>query len=66
MIGFADDLIAPPHLVREVAGAIPGARYEQVVAAGHFGYLERPAEVNRLLTRFLAGVTDHPAPSPGG
>ncbi|MGC4960161.1 alpha/beta fold hydrolase [Gordonia sp. DT218] len=54
VIGFADDRTLPPKLAREVAEAIPGARYEEVAKAGHFGYLEQPAEVNRLLVDFLA------------
>lgn len=54
VIGFADDLMIPPALAREVAGAIPGARYEEVPGCGHFGYLERPAEVNELLLKFFA------------
>ncbi|MYR05040.1 alpha/beta fold hydrolase [Gordonia sp. SID5947] len=54
VIGFADDRTLPPKLAREVAEAIPGARYEEVPKAGHFGYLEQPTEVNRLLVDFLA------------
>ncbi|PXW32520.1 UNVERIFIED_CONTAM: pimeloyl-ACP methyl ester carboxylesterase [Williamsia faeni] len=54
VIGFADDRSLPPHLAREVADAIPGARYEEVAKAGHYGYLEQPAEVNALLVEFLA------------
>jgi pimeloyl-ACP methyl ester carboxylesterase len=53
VIGFADDRTLPPKLAREVADAIPGARYEEIAKAGHFGYLEQPAEVNRLLIEFL-------------
>jgi pimeloyl-ACP methyl ester carboxylesterase len=54
VIGFADDLIIPPYLAREVADAIPQAQYEEVEGCGHFGYLERPAEVNKLLMKFFA------------
>lgn len=54
VIGFADDLMIPPYLAREVAAAIPGARYEEIEGCGHFGYLERPAEVNKLLVEFFA------------
>ena len=54
VIGFADDLMVPPYLAREVAEAIPGARYEELEGCGHFGYLERPAEVNKLLVEFFA------------
>ncbi|GAA2661222.1 MULTISPECIES: alpha/beta fold hydrolase [Actinosynnema] len=55
VVGFADDRLVPPHLCREVADAIPGARYAEVADAGHYGYLERPDEVNRLVVEFLRG-----------
>jgi pimeloyl-ACP methyl ester carboxylesterase len=54
VIGFADDLVVPRYLAREVAVAIPGARYAEIEGCGHFGYLERPAEVNRLVVEFFA------------
>lgn len=54
VVGFADDRVLPPQLAHEVADAIPGARYAEVADAGHFGYLERPNEVNRLLLEFFA------------
>ncbi|QLY31552.1 alpha/beta hydrolase [Nocardia huaxiensis] len=53
-VGFADDRMIPPYLSREVAEAIPGARYQEVPDAGHFGYLERPETVNKLLLEFFA------------
>ncbi|MBE7160644.1 MAG: alpha/beta hydrolase [Williamsia herbipolensis] len=53
VIGFADDRTLPPHLAREVAQAIPTAEYHEVAEAGHYGYLEQPDEVNRLLIDFL-------------
>lgn len=56
VIGFADDLVLPPRLSREVADAIPGARYAEVSGCGHVGYLERPGEVNRLLVEFLGAA----------
>jgi pimeloyl-ACP methyl ester carboxylesterase len=55
VIGFADDIVLPPRLSREVADAIPGARYVEVADCGHIGYLERPDEVNRLLVEFISG-----------
>jgi pimeloyl-ACP methyl ester carboxylesterase len=54
VVGFADDATIPPRLSREVADAVPGARYVEIPDAGHYGYLERPAEVNRVLLDFLA------------
>ena len=53
VVGFADDRLIPVHLSREVAHAIPGARYEEIPDTGHFGYLERPDVVNKLLVEFL-------------
>jgi pimeloyl-ACP methyl ester carboxylesterase len=56
VIGFADDLMIPPYLAREVADVIPGSRHEQIEGCGHFGYLERPAEINKLLAKFFASA----------
>jgi len=53
-VGFADDRMIPAYLSREVAEAIPGARYEEIPDAGHYGYLERPEVVNKVLLDFLA------------
>nr|WP_235831436.1 alpha/beta fold hydrolase [Gordonia zhaorongruii] len=53
VVGFADDRTLPVHLAREVADAIPGARYEELVDAGHYGYIERPDAVNEILIGFL-------------
>jgi pimeloyl-ACP methyl ester carboxylesterase len=52
-LGFADDRMIPPHLTREVAEIIPGCVYREIPGTGHFGYLERPAEVNRAIIDFL-------------
>jgi pimeloyl-ACP methyl ester carboxylesterase len=57
VIGFADDLMTPPHLCREVADAIPNGRYLQIRDAGHLGFLERPQEVNAAILQFFAGMT---------
>ncbi|MBS9373922.1 alpha/beta fold hydrolase [Rhodococcus sp. B50] len=53
-VGFADDRMIPAYLSREVADAVPGARYEEIPDAGHYGYLERPEAVNKILVDFLA------------
>ncbi|MEU6314477.1 alpha/beta hydrolase [Streptomyces sp. NPDC047014] len=52
--GFADDVLAPAPLGREVAAAIPGARYAELADAGHLGFLERPDAFNTVLLDFLA------------
>lgn len=53
-LGFADDALIPPYLAREVAEAIPGARYQEIADCGHYGHLERPDAVNAALLDFFA------------
>lgn len=53
VIGFQDDLIVAPALCRELASAIPDSRYEEVPGCGHYGHLERPSVINRLMTGFF-------------
>ncbi|MFE7617857.1 alpha/beta fold hydrolase [Streptomyces sp. NPDC057496] len=53
VIAFADDIVAPPHLAEEIAKTLPRADYHVVPDCGHYGYLERPDRVNRLITEFL-------------
>ncbi|MFF1423089.1 alpha/beta fold hydrolase [Streptomyces sp. NPDC058280] len=54
VIAFSDDVIAPPHLGREVAQAIPGCTYEKVAGCGHYGYLENPSAVNASLLKHFS------------
>jgi pimeloyl-ACP methyl ester carboxylesterase len=53
VVAFSDDLVTPPHLAAEVAEAIPDCDYVEVDRCGHYGYLERPDEVNRAMLAFL-------------
>ncbi|GAA5041180.1 alpha/beta fold hydrolase [Streptomyces sp. SID10815] len=52
-VAFSDDLICPPHLVAEVADAIPDCDLVEIADCGHLGYLERPDEINSALVEFL-------------
>lgn len=56
VVAFAEDLITPPELCREVAAAIAGSEYVEVKDCGHFGFLERPGEVNDHLIRFFGAI----------
>ena len=47
------DMLAPFHLGRELAAAIPGARFELLAGAAHSLNLERQLEFNGLLREFL-------------
>jgi pimeloyl-ACP methyl ester carboxylesterase len=54
VIGFADDVVTPPHLGREVADAIPNGQYLQLADTGHLGFLERPDAVNSAVLEFFS------------
>ena len=54
VIGFADDVVMPPHLGREVADALPNCRYLQIPDAGHLGFIEQPQAVNAAALKFFA------------
>jgi pimeloyl-ACP methyl ester carboxylesterase len=54
VIGFADDIVLPPHLGREVANAIRTGYYLEIADAGHLGFIEKPQEVNAAVLKFFA------------
>ncbi|BBX04083.1 non-heme bromoperoxidase BpoC [Mycolicibacterium moriokaense] len=54
VIGFADDLVIPPHLGAEVAAALPNGRFLEIADTGHLGFLERPDVVNAAILEFFA------------
>jgi len=56
VMGFADDVLLPPHLGREVADALPNGRYVEIPDAGHLGFIERPQEVNAAALKFFADI----------
>jgi pimeloyl-ACP methyl ester carboxylesterase len=54
VLAFARDLIMPPVLAREVADAIPGARYREMAGAGHWGWMLDPGTAHGMVLEFLA------------
>lgn len=54
VLGFADDVVLPPHLGREVADALPNGRFVQIPDTGHLGLIERPEAVNAAALEFFA------------
>ena len=54
VIGFADDIVLPPHLGREVANAIRTGYYLEIPDTGHLGFIEKPQEVNAAVLKFFA------------
>ncbi|WP_406302563.1 alpha/beta hydrolase [Streptomyces sp. NBC_00885] len=47
-------MMGPPHLVAEVAEAIPGSYFVEFPDSGHLGNLERPKAVNAAIVDFFA------------
>ncbi len=53
VIGFGDDVVAPPHLGRQVADALPNGRYLEIPDTGHLGFIEKPQVVNAAALKFF-------------
>src|SRR5204863_6115074 len=47
------DGIAPPSEMRQIATALPNARFVEIAAAGHMAPLEQPEAVNAAIKKFL-------------
>lgn len=56
VIGFADDVLLPAYLGREVAEALPNGRYLEIPDTGHLGFIERPEVVNAAALEFIRSV----------
>jgi pimeloyl-ACP methyl ester carboxylesterase len=53
LITGTDDGVSPPDAIRDLAAAMPNAHAEVLDACGHWAALERRAEVDDLVSRFL-------------
>ncbi|MDF7774767.1 alpha/beta hydrolase [Sphingomonas sp. AOB5] len=53
VVSGAEDRITVPDYGRNYAAAIPGARFENISGAGHYGYLEQPAAFADKIEAFL-------------
>lgn len=62
VVGCTFDQMVPPRAVKQLFGAIADARYAEI-ASGHAVHTERPAELLRLVERFIADPTGMPAGS---
>jgi pimeloyl-ACP methyl ester carboxylesterase len=50
------DAISPPDEMRQIAEAIPGARFVEIPGAGHMAPIEAPAAVNAALAEFAKSL----------
>lgn len=53
VLSGARDIVAPPALARELAGAVPGAELAAIDDAGHMAMQEQSALFNRHVTHFI-------------
>jgi pimeloyl-ACP methyl ester carboxylesterase len=63
VIWGAADAYLPASMAPRQRDVFPSAQIHVLAGSGHWPYADAPAEVERLLSGFLAGV-DAPAPSP--
>lgn len=54
LVGGAHDRLFAPDVLREVAEAIPGARFREIPYVGHSPYFEAPEEFNLVVDEFLS------------
>ncbi|CAN5685414.1 alpha/beta hydrolase [soil metagenome] len=66
VIHGAEDRYVPPANARALADAIPGAKLRVLEDAGHLVFVERCADVNREVVRFLKSSDARPARATGG
>lgn len=52
-----EDAISAAEEMRQIASAIPAARYVEIPAAGHMAPLERPQAVNTAMVEFLNQIS---------
>ena len=56
LIGGENDRLFAPSVLREVAAAIPGARFVEIPLVGHSPYFEAPDQFNRTVAGFLGAA----------
>ena len=61
IVAGSDDKTAPPEMVRSIADAMAGIRFEIIPDIGHQIFLEHPQRFNGILADFLAGAAEQAA-----
>ena len=56
IVSSEEDMLTPPPLQQAILDVMPQARLEMIRGAGHLASLEKPAEFNAILQRFLHSV----------
>jgi len=51
------DVISPPAEMKEIADAIPDSMFVEISGAGHMSPIEKPAQVNAAIERFLVSLS---------
>ena len=61
IVAGSDDKTASPEMVRSIADAMAGARFETIPDIGHQIFIEHPERFNGILADFLAGAAEQAA-----
>jgi len=56
VIGSANDQLIPLQLSQKIADNIPGAKLEVMSDGGHIPFVEKPAEISKIVLNFLAAA----------
>jgi len=56
VIGSANDQLIPLQLSQKIADNIPGAKLEVMAHGGHIPFVEKPAEIAKIVLDFLAAA----------
>lgn len=59
VVGGAQDLSSPPDILRELAEALPKAKFEVIEDAGHLSCVEQPVALAETMSTFLNNELSH-------
>ncbi|MDO8490998.1 MAG: alpha/beta hydrolase, partial [Dehalococcoidia bacterium] len=58
IIAGSEDKLTPPKFSEALAEKIPGSKLLVIQGAAHYPFMEKPAEVNKAMADFLAGISN--------
>ena len=62
VLGGSKDIVTLPRASREIAGAVPRARFVEIEGGGHMGFMEAHDRYDAEIAAFAAEVLHTPAP----
>ncbi|MGC8559376.1 MAG: alpha/beta fold hydrolase [Phycisphaerae bacterium] len=59
VIGGAEDVITPPHIMQRWCSQLPGSRWVEIPGAGHLTPMEAPEAVNAAISHFVKHLPEN-------